>query len=129
HGNLRALGEGKTVIVGFRYGLDPALSGAANWTTGPASTSGRYASLVTDLTPNTTYFFEAWATGHGFTTGGIMSFTTMALPMPSGTKSSCERERRHDAARGRPLGPCTGGHILIPGPLDRIRCGIRHRGV
>src|SRR5437763_765268 len=91
HGNLRALGEGKTVIVGFRYGLGPALSGAANWTTGPASTSGRYASLVTDLTPNTTYFFEAWATGHGFTTGGIMSFTTMALPMPSGTPSATAR--------------------------------------
>ena len=91
HGNLRALGEGKTVIVGFRYGLDPALSGAANWTTGPASTSGRYASLVTDLTPNTRYFFEAWATGHGFTTGGIMSFTTMALPMPSGTPNATAR--------------------------------------
>jgi len=91
HGNLRALGEGTTVIVGFRYGLDPTLSGATNWTTGPASMPGAYASLVTALTPNTTYFFDAWATGHGFTTGGIMSFRTMVLPIPSGTPSAIAR--------------------------------------
>src|SRR5438309_2019137 len=85
HGDLRNLGEATTVIVGFRYGLDPTLSGATNWTTGPASAAGVYASLVTGLTPNTTYYFDAWANGHGFTTGGIMSFATMALSMPSGT--------------------------------------------
>src|SRR5438552_1218860 len=51
------------------------------------------------------------------------------FPKSSGTKSSCERERRHDAARGPPRGPCAGGHILNPGALDRIRYGIRHRGV
>src|SRR5207249_3057351 len=84
-------GEGTTVIVGFRYGLDPTLSGATNWTTGPAGMPGAYASLVTALTPNTTYFFDAWATGHGFTTGGIMSFRTMVLPIPSGTPSAIAR--------------------------------------
>src|SRR5436853_3576651 len=85
HGELRNLGEATTVIVGFRYGLDPTLSAATNWTTGPASAAGVYASLVTGLTPNTTYYFDAWANGHGFTTGGIMSFATMAFSMPSGT--------------------------------------------
>src|SRR5256886_13058895 len=58
HGDLRNLGEATTVIVGFRYGLDPTLSGATNWTTGPANAAGVYASLVTDLTPNTTYYFD-----------------------------------------------------------------------
>src|SRR5467141_3095023 len=62
HGVLRNLGEATTVIVGFRYGLDPTLPGATNWTTGPANAAGVYASLVTDLTPNTTYYFDAWAT-------------------------------------------------------------------
>ena len=91
HGDLRTLGEATTVIVGFRYGLDPTLSQATNWTTGPASAAGVYASLVTDLTPNTTYYFDAWATGHGFTTGGTMSFTTIALPKPMGTPGATVR--------------------------------------
>src|SRR5205807_1196183 len=91
HGDLRNLGEATTVIVGFRYALDPTLSGATNWTTGPASTAGVYASLVTGLTPNTTYYFDAWANGHGFTTGGIMSFTTIALPKPTGTPGATVR--------------------------------------
>jgi len=91
HGDLRNLGEATTVIVGFLYGLDPTLSGATNWTSGPASRAGVYASLVTGLTPNTTYYFDAWATGHGFTTGGIMSFTTMASSMPSGTPGATVR--------------------------------------
>jgi len=91
HGDLRNLGEATTVIVGFRYGLDPTLSGATNWTTGPANAAGAYASLVTDLTPNTTYYFDAWATGHGFTTGGIMSVTTLALPKPTGTPGATVR--------------------------------------
>ena len=91
HGDLRNLGEATTVIVGFRYGLDPTLSGATNWTTGPANAAGVYASLVTDLTPNTTYYFDAWATGQGFATGGIMSFATMALALPSGTPGATAR--------------------------------------
>src|SRR5437870_5763323 len=91
HGDLRNLGEATTVIVGFRYGLDPTLSQATNWTTGPASAVGVYASLVTDLTPNTTYYFDAWATGHGFTTAGIMRFTTMASSMHSVTPGATVR--------------------------------------
>src|SRR5207302_11031638 len=85
HGDLRNLGEATTVIVGFRYGLDPTLSGATNWTTGPANAAGAYASLVTDLTPNTTYYFDAWPTGHSFTTAGLTRSTTIALPNPTGT--------------------------------------------
>src|SRR5205807_2506824 len=42
-------------------------------------------------TPNTTYFFDAWATGHGFATGGIMSFRTMVLPMLYGTPGATAR--------------------------------------
>src|SRR5437667_445094 len=76
HGDLRNLGEATTVIVGFLYGLDPTLSGATNWTSGPASRAGVYASLGTGLTPNTTYYFGPWATGHGFTTRGSMSVDT-----------------------------------------------------
>jgi len=90
HGDLQNLGEATTVAVGFRYGPDPTLSGAANVTTNPAGAAGTYAGLVSSLTPNTTYYFEAWADGHGFTTGGLMSFTTMALPIP-GTPSASAR--------------------------------------
>jgi hypothetical protein len=82
NGDLRYLGEAGDVAVGFLYGTDPNLINSTNWTAGQAMAPGIYSGQVTGLTVNTTYYFEAWASGSGFATGEISSFVTMASPPP-----------------------------------------------
>jgi PKD repeat protein len=82
NGQLYYLGEANETLVGFHYGTDPSLINSTNWTAARAIAPQLYSAQVTGLTVNTTYYFEAWASGSGFATGGISSFITMASPPP-----------------------------------------------
>jgi PKD repeat protein len=88
NGDLQSLGEAGDVLVGFLYGTDPNLIDAANWTAGQAFAPRIYSGQVTGLNVNTTYYFEAWAMGSGFATGGISSFVTTASPPPLAVPSA-----------------------------------------
>src|SRR5712691_4096189 len=88
NGDLQNLGEAGSVAVGFLYGTDPALVGGTNWTAGPLSAPGAYSGQVIGLLANTTYYFGAWANGHGFSAGGISNFVTRASPPPAGMPRS-----------------------------------------
>ncbi len=79
NGNAAALGSASYVTVGFLWGTDSGLAGAANVTVGPISQVGTFNATVTGLTAGTTYYFAAWASGAGFSEGTIQSFTAAAV--------------------------------------------------
>ncbi len=80
NGNLGALGSASSVTVGFLWGTDSGLSGAANVSLSAALTAtGAFTTALTGLSPGTTYYFEAWGNGAGFAHGSIQSFTTPAV--------------------------------------------------
>ncbi len=78
NGNLGALGSASSVTVGFLWGTDSGLSGAANVTLPAQTSTGAFTTALTGLAAGTTYYFEAWGNGAGFAHGSIQSFTTPA---------------------------------------------------
>lgn len=84
NGDLSALGTASTVTVGFLYSTDSALAGALNASAGGESAASPFTLQVMDLTPNTTYYVQAWALGDGFANGSTVAFTTAATPSGPG---------------------------------------------
>ncbi len=80
NGDLTSLGSASSVTVGFRWGTSSSLSGATNVTVGPETATVAFNTALTGLAPDTTYYFQAWAKGNGFTFGVILSFTTASTP-------------------------------------------------
>lgn len=76
NGTLSSLGSASSVTVGFLYGTSPALTPVVNVTAGAMGSTGSFGQLLTGLAAGVTYYFQAWASGHGFVTGGILDVTT-----------------------------------------------------
>ncbi len=83
NGNLAALGSASDVTVGFWYGSDPGLAGATNTTGVHEGAAAAFAAPVGGLTAGTAYYVRAWALGDGFSTGSVVSFTTLAPQAPT----------------------------------------------
>jgi hypothetical protein len=77
--------NGNATIFSFLYGTDPTLTTGteatpAQWAGSELNPQTEYAAL-TDLTPDTTYYFDVTAaTPTGLSTGPILSFTTAGNP-------------------------------------------------
>lgn len=82
NGNLAQLGTASNVNVGFLYATGAGLGGPTNVTIKTVSSAAPFESALTGLDPATTYYFEAWALGDGFSTGSVLSFTTLSVPQP-----------------------------------------------
>ncbi len=88
-GNLTALGTATSVSVGFRYGTSASLTGATNVSVGTRTAPGPFSQVLSGLAASTTNYFQAWASGQGFSSGTILSFTTSAPPpAPPGVSTS-----------------------------------------
>jgi len=77
NGNLTAMGTASSVEVSFEWGDTPAYGNEtpAQTMTAPAAFSGN----LTDLEPNTTYYFRAKVVGDGVSYGNNTTFETYAL--------------------------------------------------
>jgi len=82
NGNLGKLGTAATVTVGFLYGTSPSLAGATNVSAGTETATTPFGQDLTGLTAGTTYYFEAWANGEGFSAASVLSFTTQTQSGP-----------------------------------------------
>ncbi len=82
NGQLGQVGTASNVTVGFLYAAGSELGGATNVTSGKASAAAPFGKDLAGLTPGTTYYFEAWAVGDGFSTGSVVPFTTLSPPAP-----------------------------------------------
>lgn len=82
NGNLANLGSAKYSLVGFQYGKDAGLAGATNATVANRTATAAFEYALTGLTPSTAYSFRAWAMGDGFSTGSILTFTTLTPTVP-----------------------------------------------
>jgi len=75
NGYLNSLGSAASGAVGFLYGTNPTLTGAANVTDGALSAPGAFSTALSGLTTGTLYYFRAWASADGFATGATLNFT------------------------------------------------------
>jgi hypothetical protein len=82
HGNLGGVGTAATLWAGFLYGTNPSLSGATNISVGSETQTTAFFQGLTGLSAGTGYYFRAWALGDGFSTGSILTFTTLTQPSP-----------------------------------------------
>lgn len=76
NGSLTSVGSASSVTVGFRFGTNPSLSGATNMTVGTESSAGAFSEAVSELSPSSTYYVQAWAKGDGYAAGTIVKFST-----------------------------------------------------
>ena len=67
----------------FEYGLTNSLGSTISGVPATLTSAGTFSVVLTGLTPNTTYYFRADATGNGTDYGAIQTFTTA----PSGSTS------------------------------------------
>jgi hypothetical protein len=83
--NVSALGGSLITERGFAYGTASNLSTViATTTLGLQSDVGDFSSNITGLTPNTVYYFRAYAVNStGTSTGAILSTTTLPYTVPS----------------------------------------------
>ncbi len=76
NGQLAGLGSASSVTVGFRYGTDSTLAGAVNVTAGSLGSPASFSQAVSGLVGSTTYYYDSWALGSGFSSGSVASFRT-----------------------------------------------------
>jgi len=76
NGELTALGSVIGAGVWFKWGTSSE-SYTNRTITMPKSVTGPFSREITDLTPNTTYYFRAVAAGEGTAFGSERSFTTL----------------------------------------------------
>ena len=76
NGDLTGLGTSASATVGFLWGTSSTLSAATNTTPTTETAATTFSDTLAGLTPSTTYYFQAWALGDGFSSGSILSFTT-----------------------------------------------------
>ncbi|PTQ92425.1 hypothetical protein C8P68_11225 [Mucilaginibacter yixingensis] len=87
-GNVTAMGGGTVTAKGICWNTTgtPTIS---NIRTNDGSGLGAYTSSITSLTPGTTYYVRAYATNQAGTTyGSQVSFTTVAIMLPSVSATS-----------------------------------------
>ncbi len=76
NGELTALGTVISAGVRFQWGTSSqSYTKATIWM--PKSVTGTFSRDISDLTPNTTYYFRAIAAGDGTAVGSERSFTTL----------------------------------------------------
>lgn len=82
NGNITALGSSNVTSHGICWNTTGGPTTSATiMDKGAASATGTFTANLTDLTPNTTYYVRAYATNSvGTAYGGVVSFTTLALP-------------------------------------------------
>ena len=85
--NISSTGGGSITNSGFAYGTNSSLSTViATSSTGSQSGTGNFSLPVTNLTPNTAYYFRAYAVNSaGTSTGSILSTTTITISAPTVT--------------------------------------------
>jgi hypothetical protein len=86
NGSITADGNASSTIRGFAWGTNSNLSGGDTATTtetpGPFGL-GAFTKVLTSLTPNTLYYFRAYAVNSaGTSTGAILSTTTLQWAVP-----------------------------------------------
>ena len=82
-------GGSNLVATGFKWGLQPDLSGAADTVVTMAADS-TFSAVLTGLTESTTYYFSAYSTNaSGTVHGDTLSFTTPCYQFPS-TLQGCD---------------------------------------
>ena len=90
NGSITVTGGADATQSGFAYGTDATLTTViATSTLGAQTGTASLTENLTGLTPNTTYYFRAYATnsaGTGY--GSILSTTTVAITIPTVTTSS-----------------------------------------
>lgn len=78
-GNLTSTGGTSTARY-FRYGTTTAMTSSVS--KGATTSTGEYTHVLSNLEPNTTYYFEAYAiNSEGSSYGGRLSFKTAAAPV------------------------------------------------
>lgn len=88
--NTSSLGGNPVTQHGFAYGTNPGLSTVISTTTlNGQSSTGTFNQNLTGLTPNSTYYFRAYATNSASTTvGSILSFATTDTTVPAVSMTS-----------------------------------------
>ncbi len=79
NGNLTSLGTAASCSVLFQYGISSGTY-PDNTTTQLMTAKGTFYADISGLAPNTTYYYQAVATGQGTAQGGEISFITGTTP-------------------------------------------------
>ena len=110
NGSILSTGGSNATDSGFAWGTSPTLgAGTATTSTGAQIGAVSFATTLSNLTANTTYYFRAYAVnGNGTTTGSIISFTTLAVPAPLTTVSN--------SSSGGTISSAALASLLAPGP-------------
>ncbi|MFQ5838546.1 MAG: hypothetical protein ACE5HJ_07160 [Thermoplasmata archaeon] len=74
NGVLTDLGDVAVVTLSFEWGSSPALSQATS--SQETNVTGAFQAFLTDLDPDTQYYFRAKATGNGTSVGDTLTFRT-----------------------------------------------------
>jgi hypothetical protein len=86
NGNLTGLGSSSSVNVNFAYGASTSYGYTTSVQT--LSASGAFQAVITGLTPNTTYHFQANAGGVSIIYGNDVTFTTLAATTTTSTSTT-----------------------------------------
>jgi len=109
-------GQGDIIQSGFTYGTDPTLNSVIATTT-IGSHSGAFSQSMSGLTPNTTYYFRAYAVNLiGTSTGAILSATTLALAVPDAPAPTPVSAAVSYSQGGGSVSASRLATILAPGP-------------
>lgn len=123
NGQLGDLGTAPNATVGFLYATGSGLGGATNLTIDNVSAAAPFTSSLSGLTSGMTYYFKAWALGDGFSTGSVLSFTTLTPPAPQARPPSVTT----DAASGVGTNGATlNGELGDLGTASRVTVGFRY---
>ncbi len=86
NGSLTSLGTASSVDVSFQWGISPGVY-TGETTSQTMNAAGAFSIQLSDLQPETTYYFTAKAVGNGTGYGAEKSFTTSTV-LPSVTTNS-----------------------------------------
>ena len=101
NGSITSDGGASSTLRGFAWGTNSSLTGGDTATTTESGTfgTGSFTANLANLTPNTTYYFRAYAVNsQGTSTGSILSTTTLAITAPSAPTSVTATAGNTDAS-------------------------------
>ena len=124
NGNLASLGTATYSLVGFQYGTDAALAGATNATVANRTAAAAFQYALSGLTPSTAYRFRAWAQGNGFSTGSILTFTTLTPTVPPAKQAPSVATS--DASEVTARDATLNGDLASLGTASAVTVGFRY---